>query len=84
MPLTRRHYVLVTVLALGFVAMVWFIAQDSPIAPSEMALYGLFGALMVTLAVLTLRRNVSDSPTGVSLPRWLKCVFGAYALTFVT
>jgi len=77
--MARRHYILIGLLALGCIAMAFFVASNNDVLLRDMAGYGLFGVLLVVIAIVSLRKEGSGS---LGVPRWLKQVFGAYALAF--
>ena len=76
-----RHYILIGVLALGFIAMAWFVASDNGIPWTQMVGYGLSGVLLVMVAIISLRKEKAGA---LGISGWLKCVFGSYALAFAT
>jgi hypothetical protein len=80
--LSRGHYFLVAALAVGLIAMFWFMAAEYAASGGQIAGYAGFGTLMVVLAIVNLRKGSTFSLGTRSLPHWLKSAFGAYALAF--
>jgi amino acid transporter len=77
--MTGRQRILLVLLALGVVAMGWFVASDNGLPLAQMAGYGLFGLLLVLVAILSLRKERAGA---LGLSRWLKYAFGSFALAF--
>jgi branched-subunit amino acid permease len=77
--MSRRQYILLGIMALGFVAMAWFVAWDNGIPMTQMVGYCLAGVLLVAVAVISLMKERTGA---LGLSGWIKVVFGSYALAF--
>lgn len=78
--MNRRSYILIAVMAIAFVAMVWFITLRNEMPMGDIRRSVLFGILLVGIALISVRQGSWVGVWRLSTGGWAKYLLGSFAL----